>query len=116
MAPPSGTTTIWKVGGDGALGPLDVLASVSAGGGLATWHTQVLPRLQLKAVGSKKKATFTVTDAGDPVAGATVRAGGKRLTTNAAGKASGAFKAGRLAAAATKAGYTGASAAARVKK
>jgi hypothetical protein len=115
--PPSGTSTIWKVAGDGALGPLDVFASVSTGGGaLSTWHTQVLPRLQLKATGGKKKATFAVTDAGDPVAGVTVRIGGKRLTTNAAGKASAAFKAGRIAAAASKAGYTGAAAKASVKK
>jgi hypothetical protein len=117
VTPPSGTSTIWKVAGDGALGPLDVLTSVTtSGGALSTWHTQVLPRLQLRVIGGKKKATFVVTDAGDPVAGATVRAGGKRLTTNAAGKASAAFKAGKVGAAASKAGYSGASASTRVKK
>jgi hypothetical protein len=105
VAPPGGATTIWKAGGDGALGPLDLFASVSSGGGLATWHTQVLPRLQLQATGGKRKGSFVVTDAGDPVAGAVVKAGGKRFTTNGAGRASGALKAGRNSAVVSKPGY-----------
>ena len=117
IAGPGGASTTWKLAGDGSLGPLDVVASVTNGDGLATWHTQVLPRLQLRAAGGKKRAVLMVTDAGDPVASATVRVGGKRLTTSAAGTAATALKPGRFAATATKAGYGGAATAkVRVRK
>ena len=49
---------------------------------------------------------FTVTDAGDPVAGAKVKAGGKTLTSAANGRAVLAkAPAGRIKASAAKAGY-----------
>jgi len=117
IAGPGGASSTWKVAGDGALGPLDVVASVTNPDGLATWHTQVLPRLELKAAGGKKKARFSVTDAGDPVSGATVKVGGKKLTTGAAGTVSAALKHGRFTATATKSGYAaGGAANVRVKK
>ena len=51
--------------------------------------------------------TFTVTDAGDPVAGATVRFGSRSATTNAAGKAtiSAPGSSGRVTATAKKGVY-----------
>jgi uncharacterized GH25 family protein len=78
----------------------------------------VRPKLQLRA--SSKKAgrgriiTFRVLDAGDPVAGATVKAGGKTLTTAANGKAT--LRQPRVAAVkatASKASYVPASASVR---
>lgn len=87
VKPPGGTTSIWKVKGEGSLGALDLLASVSTGKALATWHTQVRPPLSLSAKRTKTTVTFRVTDAGDPVAGAKVNVAGKTLTTNANGVA-----------------------------
>lgn len=106
---PLGGDTIWKLEGDGALGRLDVLANTGDSGKAATWHTQVLPGLSLSCKGGKV-VSCTVTDAGDPVAGAKVKVGGKTLTTNAQGKASADLPAGSFTAVASRAGYTGASA------
>ena len=78
-APPRGTSAIWQLGGDGADGPLDLLANVDAGG-IATWHTQLLPPLTLTAslhkAGKKRRLVIRVTDAGDPVPGARIRFAG----------------------------------------
>jgi hypothetical protein len=52
--PPPGTSTIWRLAGEGSAGPLDVLLHVTAGGSIATWHTQVLPRLLLTAKATLK--------------------------------------------------------------
>jgi hypothetical protein len=43
LAPPRGTTAIWKLSAEGSLSAqrLDVLAAVSLRSALATWHTQV---------------------------------------------------------------------------
>jgi hypothetical protein len=76
-ATPRGTSAIWKLDGDGADGPLDLLASVSTGAGIATWHTWLLPPLTLTATvhahGEKRQLAVAVTDAGDPVPGARIR-------------------------------------------
>ncbi len=45
---PPGTSSLWDVFGEGSLGTLDVFAHVSARGGLATWHRQVLAGLTLQ--------------------------------------------------------------------
>jgi len=111
---PPGTSSVWDVFGEGSLGPLDLLAHVSARGGLATWHRQVLPGLTLKCSAKKGGATCRVTDAGAPVAGAKVRSGGKTATTAGNGSASLALTSGRKAVTATKAGYSPASARVRV--
>lgn len=98
--------TIYRLNGEGSAGPLDLLANMQAAGGQAFWHQQVWPKLSL--TGSRKGATiaFSVTDAGDPVAGATVKAGGKTLKTNAAGRATLAkAPAGRVKATASRAAY-----------
>jgi hypothetical protein len=114
VKPPPGTSSLWDVFGEGSLGPLDLLAHVTARGGLATWHKQVLPGLTLKCSAKRTGATCRVTDAGAPVAGAKVRAGGKSATTAGSGIASLSLPSGRYAVAATKAGYSPASARVRV--
>jgi hypothetical protein len=111
---PPGTSSLWDTFGEGSLGTLDLFAHVSAQGGLATWHRQVLPGLTLKCSPKKGGATCRVTDAGAPVAGAKVRSGGKTATTAGSGIASLSLSSGRKAVTATKAGYSPASARVRV--
>ncbi len=117
VAPPRGTSSVWKVGGEGSNGPLDLLASLSVESeGLATWHTQVFPPLALTASPAQVSAaqggsvTLQVTDAGDAVAGATVKVGSQALQTDDNGRATlqlaKGSKVGTLAATASMAGYT----------
>jgi hypothetical protein len=119
VQPPHGTSSIWKVGGEGSTGPLDLLASMSVvSQGLATWHTRVFPPLSLSANPSRftaaqgAKVVFTVSDVGDAVAGATISVEGKKLTTDAGGHASMTFpkgtKAGSITATASMKDYTSA--------
>ena len=112
IKPPSGAT-IYRLNGEGSAGPLDLIANMSAGG-QNLFHQQVWPKLSLAGSRSGTKIVFRVTDAGDPVASATVKAGGKSLKTAANGTAtlSPAPK-GRVKATASKAGYAPATATAR---
>jgi hypothetical protein len=95
IAPPAGTSSVWRLVGEASLGPLDILAHVSTPGSLATWHTRVLPPLDLSvkstAIGggaaSKAVVTVKVTDAGDPVAGVLVAVAGLSKRTNSRGTA-----------------------------
>jgi hypothetical protein len=117
LRPPSGAT-IYRLNGEGSAGPLDLIANVQAGGTQNFWHQQVWPRLSLTATsrrtGNTRTITFRVADAGDPVAAATVKAGGKTLRTAANGTATlrGA-PAGRVKATVSKAGYAPATTTAR---
>ena len=65
-------------------GALDVFALFGIGttSGGSTYATRALPGLRLTA----SKGTFTVTDADEPVKGATVKAGGKSGKSNAKGR------------------------------
>ena len=112
IKPPSGAT-IYRLNGEGSAGPLDLVANLAAGG-QNLFHQQVWPKLSLAGARSGTKIVFRVTDAGDPVAGATVKAGGKSLKTAANGTAtlSPAPK-GRVKATASKAGYAPATATSR---
>jgi hypothetical protein len=78
-APPRGTSDIWHLAGDGADGPLDLLASVDAGG-IAAWHTQLLPPLSLTVrvhkAGQKRRVVIRVGDAGDVVSAVRIRFAG----------------------------------------
>jgi hypothetical protein len=87
VAPPPGTTQVWRLAGDGSNGPLDVLAHVSTADAVATWHTQVLPALHAEATGLKNAIRVKVTEARDPVPGVRVRVGTKSATTNVQGVA-----------------------------
>jgi len=114
VAPPPRTSTVWKLGGQGSLGPLDLLAHVSTPGSIASWHTQVPPGLSLKCSSKKLTVTCAVTDAGSPVAGAAIKLGGKTVTTGVKGTASTSVAAGRVEATASKAGYAAATVTLRV--
>jgi hypothetical protein len=110
---PPGTSYVWSAQGEGSTGPLDLFVDVSFGSGRGFWHTHVLPQLSPRASVRKTRAggavTFSVRDAGDPVAGATVRVGGKRARTNAKGQAALALRSGPYSAAVTAPGYAAAS-------
>jgi hypothetical protein len=111
---PPGGGSIYRLNGEGSAGPLDLIANVQAGGGNAFFHQQVWPKLTLTGSRSGTKIVFRVTDAGDAVAGATVKAGGKALKTNASGRATLVqAPAGRVKATASKAAYSPASASIR---
>jgi hypothetical protein len=127
VIPPAGKAEsgVYKVKGEGSVWSLDLFVACQSINELATYHTQVLPGLSLTASPSSIAAvkggavTFQVTDAGDPVAGATISVGGKSLSTDSQGRASyivppGA-KPGNIAATAAKAEYTQASARVTVK-
>lgn len=103
---PPGSRTVYRLNGEGSAGPLDLVANDGQG----LWHQQVLPKLQLTALSKKAGAgrviTFRVLDAGDPVSGATLKAGGKSLKTTANGQATlKQAQPARVKAAASKAGY-----------
>jgi hypothetical protein len=111
---PPGGGTIFRLNGEGSAGPLDLVVNVNAGGKQGLWHQQVQPKLQLTAssrkAGNGRVVTFRVLDAGDPVPGATVKAGGRTLRTTANGTASLAqAKVAPVRALASKAGYAPAS-------
>ena len=85
VSPPAGTSTLWKLAGDGAAGPLDVVAIVKTPSGTAGWHRQLLPGLTVLPQGRAPGVAFIVTDAGEPVAGATVTVAGRTARTGATG-------------------------------
>jgi hypothetical protein len=100
---PPGSKSVYELDGEGSAGPLDLIANDGQG----LWHQQVWPQLQVSGKRAGKTIVFTVADAGDPVAGATVKARGKRLKTAANGRATLAnAPSGRVKASASKAGYT----------
>jgi len=86
-----GSTVVYEFQGDGAGGPLDIVANLgSRGGNAALWHQQVLPGLTLAITSGGSTAgttryVFRVTDAGEPVENATVNVGKQTLTTGLAG-------------------------------
>ena len=121
IATPPGTGELDGLQAEGSQGPLDVVPLVQlnqSGSTPSYWDTQLLPKLALKgspSTVSHKQATtvtFTVTDVGDPVAGATVSFLGKTATTNAKGTAQitapKGTATGKHTAAAAKADYTSA--------
>ncbi|MGZ4388322.1 MAG: hypothetical protein ACXVZL_02970 [Gaiellaceae bacterium] len=117
LAPPPGSSSVWKLVGEGSLGPLDLFVSATAGGGIAFYHRRVLPPLTLAAsAGAKGKVGFRVGDAGDPVSGAKVAVGGRTLTTGAGGSAATTLAPGSYRATASLAGYRAATARVRVPK
>lgn len=108
---PAGSSFLYKAVIDGGPGP----ASVVVNTGTAMFHQQVLPGLALRASPSswarntRKKVTFTVTDAGSRIGGSTVKAAGKSCTTSGHGTCSIVFRPSarskRFAATARHGGY-----------
>ena len=115
ISSPPRTTSIWRVQGEGSLGPLDLVANIDAVGGTTFWHQQILPLLSLDIraaaqAGGATRYSFAVTDAGDPVPNATVKVGTQTLTTGLAGTVVLTTTDQPLAAFASKVGYATASA------
>jgi len=111
---PPGSKSVYELAGEGSDGPLDLFAN----DGVSLWHEQVWPRLQLtssaRQAGAGRTITFRVLDAGDPVAGATIKAGGRTLKTSASGTATlTQANEERVKATASKAGYVSAAATVR---
>jgi hypothetical protein len=121
LSAPPNTGELDGLQAEGSKGPVDVVALVlqnASNSSPSYWDTQVLPALTLKGAPSSVKhtkattVTFTVTDTGDPVAGATVKFLGKTVTTNSKGVAKVTVPKGtskdKHSATASKGGYTGA--------
>lgn len=122
---PHGTVSIYRVDASAAPdGGVDVFALTSAGAN-STWQARLLPGLTLRASPAKirrgraTKVTFTVLDAGAPVSGAKVSAGGHSATTGGLGKVKLELSSGgtrRIAARATRGGYVGAKTTVRTRR
>ena len=116
---------MYHLDADATATALDVFvnASPNLSSNAVTYYKRTLPGLSLSASraklprGKTVSVTFAVRDAGDPVKGAKVKAGGKSGTTNAQGKVTLRLTgAGRtLKAAASKSKYVGASLGLRVR-
>jgi len=92
---PRGTTSAWRAASSAQNGKLDVLVNLTVGASpnAFTWHTQIRPPLSLRGVRARAgrghvRVTFTATDAGARVPGATVRFRGRRAQTGHDGRAS----------------------------
>jgi hypothetical protein len=87
---PAGTEYLWKTAIAGTSGGAAVVITATTQNAINAWHTNVARTLTVKASPKKVrrggKVRFTVTDAGDAVAGAKVKVGSRTRTTNAAGK------------------------------
>jgi hypothetical protein len=97
-----GAHSTYSVDASATSSALDILALFGTGNssGGATYAARIRPGLTLKARERSGRVTFTVTDAGDPVRGATVRAGGGSGKTNRQGKVTLTLKKGRATASA----------------
>ncbi len=89
-AAPRGTDYLWRTAIAGTTGGASIVVTATTQSAINVWHTQVTRTLSVTAdPGSIRRGgrvTFTVADAGDPVAGARVRFGSRQGTTNGAGK------------------------------
>jgi hypothetical protein len=109
-----GANSVAALDAGATAGAVDLLALFGIGtqSGGATYVKRVLPGLTVRATPRKLPArpvtvTFTVTDAGDPVEGAKVKAGGGSDVTDAKGRATLTLKGKATVRAAAK-GYTAA--------
>jgi hypothetical protein len=118
IKPPAHTSGFNSIQAQGSSGRLDVIINdllSTSGFPIDLFHTQILPGLSLTATPSSFshkqaiKVTFTVTDAGQAVAGATVSCIGKNGKTSASGQVKLSFHkgtaTGKHACTATKPGY-----------
>jgi hypothetical protein len=91
---PRGAFSGYRLDGNATASALDLFGTFSIGptSSVATWYRRVLPGLTLTAHhgklhrGQRTRVTFVVTDAGDPIKGAKVRADGSAGATNSKGK------------------------------
>jgi hypothetical protein len=94
---------------EGSTGPVDLFADVFIGAAGGFWHTHLLPRFSLLARAKRSQVTLIARDAGDPVAGASIKVDGKRVVTGATGQATLVLRRGSYSASATAPGYASAS-------
>jgi len=92
-----------------------ILRTKASSNEVSLFHSQVFPGLTVRATSSEGKATVRVTDAGDPVSGATLRIGGRSLTTDKRGVVLVELAAGSYPVLASKPKYVGARGAVRVR-
>ncbi len=120
-AAPRGTDPLWHTAIAGTTGGASIVVTATTQRAINVWHTQVTRTLSVTAdPGSIRRGgrvTFTVADAGDPVAGARVRFGSRQGTTNGAGKVTLAApgSGGRVQVTASKGTYNDGSASVRVR-
>lgn len=125
---PRGTQTVFKLAGDAQDGLLDLFGAFEGSRpGVRSSHTQLRAGLTLTATPASARAgsrsvqhvRLRVTDAGDPVAGATVRLGGARGFTGPGGTVTlnvpARARRQTLTARATRAGYVDGTATVRVR-
>jgi hypothetical protein len=93
---------------------VDAIARTANGSAVSIFHTQMLPGLSVRTFATPGHVTVSVTDAGDPVRGATVRIAGHLLRTARDGLTHLDLSAGSYPVAATKSGYVGAATRVRV--
>ncbi len=118
---PRGTEYLWKSTIAGAPGGASLVYTATTQNAINVWHTNVTRTLTVKGSPATARrgsgVTFTVTDAGDPVAGATVRFGSRTATTNGSGRATinAPGSSGRVKATAKKGAYNPGSTTVRVR-
>jgi hypothetical protein len=92
-----------------------IVRAKAASNAVSLAHTQVFPGLSVDATAAAAgRVTVRVTDAGDPVPGATVRIGGRSLRSDARGVVAVDLAPGSYVAVASKPKYVGASDSVRV--
>jgi hypothetical protein len=94
---------------------VDVIARTTKGSAVSLFQTQMFPGLTVEATSRAGQVTVHVTDAGDPVAGSSVRVGAHLLRTAANGTAGIKLASGRYKVTAAKVHYVGAATSVRVK-
>lgn len=109
---PRGSTSLWKTALSAGAGTADAVVTASgAGNQVNTWNTVITRTLSVHSSSAstprRHSVRFTVSDAGDPVAGARVTFGGDSGTTNASGRVTltAPSSTGRVHATATKPGF-----------
>ncbi len=87
---PPGTSTLWSSEIAGTAGGASLVYTATTQNAINVWHRLVNRTLTVKAAPATVRrggnVKVTVTDAGDPVSGATVKIGSRSGTTNAAGR------------------------------
>jgi hypothetical protein len=94
---------------------VDVIVRTTKGSAVSLYQTQLFPGLSVAATSKDGRVTVTVTDAGIPVPGSTVRIAGRTLHTDAKGEATVDLAAGIYKVTATKPKYVDANTSVRAK-
>ena len=87
---------------------VDVIARTTKGSAVSLFHTQMFPGLSVEATSKDGHVTVLVTDAGDPVAGSNVSAGGHLLHTGPDGRVAAELASGSYDITVAKNNYVGA--------